>query len=215
MHGMRYLRRKLSNLRETLDPEHLRALLRGAPAVERKQIRRRHRPTTPAPEVKRAIVREYALRYRPRVFIETGTYHGEMPWAMMEHFPVLHTIELYAPFAQAAREKFRNNPKVTCHEGDSTVVLPRLRSNINEPCLFWLDGHSNGVESGKGELESPILAELQAIMHHPVDNHIILIDDALMFDHGKGYPSLAKVQKLVQPRYPNYALADDIVRLTP
>ncbi len=212
---MRYLRRKLLNLQETLDPEHLRALARGVSGAELKQIRRRRRPTTPPGEFKRAVLREYAQRYHPRVFIETGTYQGDTPWAMMEYFESLHTIELYPPFAKAARERFRNYPKITCHEGDSTVILPRLLATINEPCLFWLDGHSNGVDSGKGEVESPILAELQAVLNHPVSGHIILIDDALMFDHGKGYPSLAKVQKLMKPRYPNYTLADDIVRLTP
>jgi hypothetical protein len=52
---------------------------------------------------------------------------------------------------------------------------------LQEPALFWLDGHYSGVDTGKDELDTPVSAELEAILGSPVKGHVILIDDARCF----------------------------------
>ncbi len=211
---MSYLRRKLSNLGEYAHPVHLRALLRGASRDERRAIRRNLRPQPLAHAAKQQVIRDYARKHHPRVFIETGTFRGDMVHAMLKEFAALHTIELAADLAEAARARFREHKHVTIHHGDSADVLPRLLTAIQEPCLFWLDGHSSGHDTAKGAKNTPILAELLCIRHHAIAGHVILIDDAREFGRGKHYPSLQKVREAIGPRYAVFEVAGDIIRIT-
>jgi hypothetical protein len=212
---MSYLRRKLSNLREYAHPAHVKALLRGASAEERRAVRRALRPQPLPHEGKQGVLREFRDFYRPRIFIETGTFRGDMVHALLAEFQTLHTIELAADLAEAARARFRDHPHVNIHHGDSAAVLPKLLAQIHEPCLFWLDGHSSGHDTAKGRINTPILAELTVIRHHAVAGHVILIDDAREFGRGKHYPSLRKVRHAIGPRYSGFEIKDDIIRITP
>jgi hypothetical protein len=211
---MRYLRRKLTNAGEYLHPAHLRGLACGNSREQLRDIRRRLRPQAPAHAAKQDVVRDYARRFGANILIETGTFRGDMVHAMLADFAVIHTIELSPALAHAARARFSGDAHVSVHEGDSSAVLPGLLAKINEPCLFWLDGHSSGGETALGSIQSPILAELATILRHAVGNHVILVDDAREFAHGKGYPSLQRVQRLIQPRYAHFTVTDDIIRIT-
>ena len=53
-----------------------------------------------------------------------------------------------------------------------------LFQNVNEPCLFWLEGHYSVENTAKNVKEIPIMEELKQICDHPVKNPVILIDDA-------------------------------------
>jgi hypothetical protein len=212
---MSYLRRKLSNLGEYAHPAHVKALLSGKSAEERRAVRRGLRPQPLPHEGKQAILREYARFFRMMVFIETGTFRGDMVHALLDEFKTLHTIELAADLAEAARTRFQPHPHVNVHHGDSAAVLPRLLAQIHEPCLFWLDGHSSGHDTAKGPVNTPILAELTVIRHHATVGHVILIDDAREFGRGKHYPSLRRVRKAIGPRYSGFEIKDDIIRITP
>jgi hypothetical protein len=212
---MSYLRRKLSNLGEYAHPAHLKAILRGASPEERRALRRTLRPPPTPHLVKQGVLRECARLYRARVFIETGTFRGDMVHALLAEFTVLHTIELAPDLAEAARVRFGDHPHVNIHHGDSAAVLPRLLAQIHEPCLFWLDGHSSGTDTAKGRVNTPILDELAVIRHHAVAGHVILIDDAREFGRGKHYPSLRRVREAIGPRYSGFAVEHDIIRITP
>jgi hypothetical protein len=48
--------------------------------------------------------------------------------------------------------------------------------------LFWLDGHFCGGVSAHGDKGTPILEELNLILSHRVKEHVILIDDARLFN---------------------------------
>ncbi len=211
---MRLLRRKLANLGEYLHPAHLQGLVRGDSREQLRAVRRSRRAQPPTHQLKQEVVREYARRFNSRILIETGTYRGDMVFAMLTDFTSIHTIELSPQLTKDAQARFSGQAHVSVHEGDSATVLPRLLAGIHEPCLFWLDGHSSGGVTAKGGVNTPILAELETILRHSVANHVILIDDAREFHHGKHYPSLKRVQLAMSSRYKNFRVENDIVRIT-
>jgi hypothetical protein len=175
------------------------------------------RPVPPPHLVKQLAVKGHAARHGTRVFVETGTLHGDMVEAVRRDFGRVYSIELSEPLHRAAERRFRGAPNVRIVAGDSGRVLPQLLAEIREPCLFWLDGHYSGGDTAKGDVESPILAEIDAIFAHPVPGHVILIDDARCFVGTEGYPTLAELEKHVRERHPDYAFAveDDIIRIAP
>ncbi|HPV52071.1 MAG TPA: hypothetical protein PLN37_08320, partial [Smithella sp.] len=136
----------------------------------------------PAPHaVKQAIVKEYEAKYRQPVFIETGTYMGEMIDAVLNLFPKIISIEFDLKLAQRAKNKYSSMRHVTILQGDSGTLLPELLAGIKEPCLFWLDAHYSGGVTGQADSETPIVKEIKSILEHPCSDHVILIDDAREF----------------------------------
>lgn len=178
---------------------------------------RRGRPVPPPHLVKQMVVKDHARRFGLRVFVETGTLHGDMIQAVKRDFSHVYTIELSDTFFDAAKKRFSGDAHVTALHGDSGVVLPKLLEEIAEPCLFWLDGHYSGGTTARGEIDSPISAELEAIIEHPVRNHTVLIDDARDFVGKGGYPELGALEKVVLDRMPGYSFTvrEDIIRIVP
>tara|TARA_A100001391_G_C4930712_1_gene241700 strand:- start:7 stop:582 length:576 start_codon:yes stop_codon:yes gene_type:complete len=111
---------------------------------------------------------------RPQqTYIETGTYRGNgISWAD-GYFKTIHSIEIHEPFYTPCVEKFKDNPKVKIHLGDSRTVLPEILNEITEPCFIFLDAHGDINVQGP----NPLYNELEAIKNHPIKNHIIVIDD--------------------------------------
>ena len=66
---------------------------------------------------------------------------------------------------------------MTCHHGNSPDVLRSLAATIDEPVLFYLDAHWSGGVTAHGEVEVPLLEELEIIRKRPHGDFII-IDDA-------------------------------------
>lgn len=149
-------------------------------------------PLPPVPAVKRRLLQHYAAKHRLRHFIETGTFKGDTTAAMAALGLTCQTIELQPEFCARARARFAGQPGITVFEGDSGAVLPDLISKLNVPALFWLDGHYSAGETAHGDLASPINAEVQAVLDHPVKGHVMLIDDAHEFTGEGGYPELGR-----------------------
>ncbi len=164
----------------------------------RKEYRawRRAGGTGPTPHLaKQQVVREYARRFGIRIFVETGTYRGDMVAAMRAHFSRIYSVELDGALCADAQKRFARQRHITILRGDSGVILGRLLPEIAEPCLFWLDGHYSEGVTAKGERNTPIRQELDAISHHAwLAQDIILIDDARCFTGQDEYPRLAEVQ---------------------
>src|SRR3990167_3220711 len=68
--------------------------------------------------------------------------------------------------------------------------------------LFWLDAHYSGTGTARGRKDTPIARELKAILTHRVRNHIIIIDDARLFNGQNSYPKLTWLRKLIKEKYP-------------
>jgi hypothetical protein len=173
------------------------------------------RPSPPPHIVKEELIRDYAKTFNTQVLIETGTYLGDMVHAMRKHFSKIISFELDQTLAAQAQERFANDNHITIVQGDSGKLLGNYLANINEPCLFWLDGHYSGGITAKGTLETPIKNELTAILSHPVDGHVILIDDARCFTGENDYPTLDELKNFVAERKPNhkFSVETDAIRI--
>jgi hypothetical protein len=86
-------------------------------------------------------------------------------------------------------------------------------AGLNEPALFWLDGHYSGGVTEKADIETPIMKELEYIFTHPVKNHLILIDDARLFIGKRDYPTLEVVRDLTAKHMKDFSFTvqDDIL----
>ena len=164
----------------------------------------------PSPNVvKERTVIGYQKRYRLRTFIETGTYTGEMVHAMSGHVDRIVSIELApALHAQAAR-RFAGQRQICLLQGDSAARLPDVLDSLDRPALFWLDGHYMGGESGRGAQDTPVLAEMTALLAHRVRGHVVLIDDARLFDGTCGYPRLDAFTTWVKEQRPGTSVRTD------
>jgi hypothetical protein len=181
------------------------------------QWERGGRPVPPPGGFKRRVLRQFARKYALNTMIETGTLNAEMDLAMKDQFRRIVTIELSPELHDIARKRLARYPHIECLQGDSSIVLPRALANIDEPCLFWLDAHYSSGPTAKGDVETPISAELNAVLNHEVRNHVVLIDDARHFDGTHDYPRIAELKESVARIRPDllFTLEDDIIRITP
>lgn len=172
------------------------------------------KPIPPPDIVKQKTVRKYAEKHRTNVFVETGTYLGDMVSAVRDDFYKIYSVELSSELYERANKKFSKYKHISIFNGDSSEVLPKILNHIEESCLFWLDGHYSAGVTAKGKKETPILGELKHILTHSTENHVILIDDARCFTGQNDYPTLAELRKLILGRYPDYVfeVKDDIIR---
>lgn len=175
------------------------------------------------PEGRRELLRAYGQFCSLHVLIETGTNEGLTPFALMNSFRELHTIELDDQLYARAVNMFAPYLNVRCHHGDSRDVLPDVLASIDEPALVWLDGHYSGPGTAHGVESSPIREELR-ILFEDGRTHVILVDDARIFDggpehelypHYELYPSLQWVKEYANEHDYSYTLENDIIRLLP
>jgi hypothetical protein len=132
--------------------------------------------------------------YKNRIFVETGTHMGDgIIKALNCGFEQIFSIELSENLFNKASEKFSNNPNVMLFLGDSAEILPNILKKINEPVTFWLDAHysEDGI-SVLGNINSPLMLELEAIKNHHIKTHTILIDDLRCWKIGEPdkYPKI-------------------------
>ncbi len=171
-------------------------------------------PVPPPPIVKALTIVLYAKALGTPELVETGTFLGHTLFFLKEHFERLQSIELDPQLHQAACKKFQSYAHVRLWQGDSTVVLPEILATLTRPTLFWLDGHYSGAGTARGDRDTPIQQELEAVLAHPVPGHVILVDDARDFGTGD-YPRVDDIRAMVAARRPewSFTLRNDIMRI--
>ena len=174
------------------------------------------RPSPPPHIVKQMAIEEYRKRYNIGTLIETGTFLGDMVEAQRDQFETIYSIELSEKLFRKAVRRFKTYSKIKILQGDSGVVLNKLVGEINTPILFWLDGHYSEGITAKGTKECPVREELEAIFKRHLP-HIILIDDARLFNGTHDYPTIDEIKQLIIKSGTHYSLIvkDDIIRLIP
>jgi hypothetical protein len=173
-------------------------------------------PAPPPHIVKQKTIKEYQEKFKYSVLVETGTALGEMVDAQKDNFKKIYSIELGVELFEKAKKRFKNDKNITIVQGDSGKVLPNVLSEINEPAIFWLDGHYSAGVTAKGDTDCPIFDELESIFNSKKFNHVLLIDDARLFNGHGDYPSIEKLTEFIKNRNSNYQLEvkDDIIRYT-
>jgi hypothetical protein len=174
------------------------------------------RPSPTPHLIKQLTIKEYAKAFNLSILVETGTYMGDMVYAMKDNFRKIMSIELSPELMEAAKKRFANFEHIEILNGDSGQIIPKILSSVSEPVLFWLDAHYSGGFTAKDKVETPIIKELQYIFELPC-NHVILIDDARCFTGENDYPTLEEVRDFVLQKRPKFQvdIESDIIRIFP
>lgn len=175
------------------------------------------RPMPPPHAVKQRALRECARRHGLRIFVETGTYYGDMLAALKDDFDLLYSVELGGKLYRRAKRRFRGLDRIRLLRGDSGKKLARILEEIDGPALFWLDGHFSAGSTAKGDIDTPIMAELRLILQDRNRRHAIVIDDARCFGTDPSYPTLESLKDFVLSLRKDLEIAvqDDSIRITP
>jgi hypothetical protein len=192
------------------------------PLRERRRKKQMHdwinagRPAPPPQYVKQQVVANYQRLSGFQVLVETGTYLGDMVKAQKDNFRKIFSIELSDELYMRAARRFRHHKHVTIMHGDSAKELAGLIAKLNEPAIFWLDGHYSGEFTAGRDNPCPLMDELSAIFQSSQVS-VILIDDARMFTGENGYPSMKEVNSYISEHAPwlNVKVEDDIVHCVP
>lgn len=156
--------------------------------------------------------------------METGTFLGDTIEFLKAKFNFLFSIELSEELATRAKIRFKDDKNIKILNGDSGAVLEKLVPELNEPTLFWLDGHYssefylNGeyFVTAKADKNTPIEKELDIILSSPF-KHIILIDGARLFIGENDYPTIQKLEEKVRASDKGYKVivTTDIIQIIP
>jgi hypothetical protein len=160
------------------------------------------KPAPPPHVVKQLSISNLQAEFKYSIFIETGTYLGEMIEAQMNNFSHIFSIELSERLYLDALNKFENNKNVTILQGDSGEVLVAVCAQLDQPAIFWLDGHYSAGITAKGKKQCPIYEELSAIFNANHLPHILLIDDARLFVGENDYPTISELSSFILSRRP-------------
>ncbi len=170
----------------------------------------------PPPHVyKQSVIKKLAKEFGLDILIETGTYKGDMIEALKKKFKKLISIELSKFYFQNATQRFKEDNHVEIINGDSGKEVRKLLKKLSSPALFWLDGHYSGGKTAKTKLNTPILEELGGILSHKIQKHVVLIDDARLFNGKDDYPKVSQIRKLIGSLPYRLGVKDDLIIITP
>lgn len=117
-------------------------------------------------------------------FIETGTLNGETIFALEPYFNKLYTIEFSKIYYNHTKNKYTGN-KINFIMGDSSIVFESLLPTIKDKCIFFLDGHWSGGNTGRSNKDCPLYEEIRNINNLFQSDAIIIIDDFRLFGLNK------------------------------
>jgi hypothetical protein len=148
-----------------------------------------------------------AKKYDLHIFVETGTYAGEMIKYLNErhYWHIIYSVELSTRLAERAKKLFELEEHIGIYQGSSDDLLKVFSMNgaLNSPCLFWLDAHACGGVTARGKKITPILEELETVVND-VD-HVIVIDD--LDNLPKWGVTLQGLQDFIKARKPSLKMS--------
>lgn len=165
----------------------------------------RSRPPRPAiedenianPRLKRDVLRALAEKWGLFHLVETGTGIGDLCDWVRHDFRQVYTVELDEKSYQRSRLRFRDT-NVRCYPGDSAAFLKGFA--WAGPGLFFLDAHYSGPGTARGDADTPVMEELEAIYADGHD-HVVVIDDARLFGTDPNYPTMFDIGVMASPRW--------------
>ena len=119
---------------------------------------------------RRRIVAEVIRKSEVAAFVETGTNRGATAAHVRRKFDLpVWTVELMPRFYALCRWRFRGDPDVHLHLGDSRSFLREMATKLpGERCLFYLDAHWYD--------DLPLADELR-IIAGAWDEWVVVVDD--------------------------------------
>jgi hypothetical protein len=174
------------------------------------------KPVPPPHSVKVQTVLKFASSFDLKIFIETGTYKGAMIEAVKNSFNLIYSIELSETLYNIVINRFKGYSHIKLFNGDSSHILRKILQGLKSRALFWLDAHYSGGETAKGITDTPIIEELTMIFQHSTKDHVILIDDARLFNGLNSYPSMKELVNFVSANGSNMKIyiQNDIICIT-
>jgi len=165
--------------------------------------------------IKQRVLGEFARQFNLKIFVETGTYYGDMVEAMRNFFDTIYSIELSQKLFNKAKKRFKFEKNIKLIQGDSGKELGIVMKEINKPALFWLDGHYSAGVSARGKKDSPIYEELNCILDGQDLEHVIIIDDAHLFGTDPAYPTIDELKEFIYSKRESVQIAvdDDSIRI--
>jgi hypothetical protein len=175
------------------------------------------KPMPPPNIIKQQTLESYGEKFGLRILVETGTYLGTMVEAMKKNFDHIYSIELSDELYEKAKNRFEAEKHIEIIHGDSGVEIKNVVARINQPALFWLDGHYSAGKTARGDKDTPIREELEHILGMPETGNVIIIDDARCFGNDPDYPSIEELSDFIRSKKPNVDIIvqDDSIRITP
>jgi hypothetical protein len=135
--------------------------------------------------IPRELVLALKAKYCTNEFFETGTLEGHTSAWAAEHFFRVTTVDVVPhPNAEGNLKPFAN---VRRHIDKSERLI--VTEQFLYPTLFWLDAHTDE--------DCPVLKEIDAINRSDVE-HVILVDDARLFDALTAWPRKSDVIKALE-----------------
>jgi hypothetical protein len=150
-----------------------------------------------------------------RILVETGTCYGRtVEFALAHGAKSVRSVEGYRERYESCVEKFTGDSRVSLWCGHSKDKLSEMIKDLSEPVLFFLDAHPSGPNSyGHDELEenlgyvygqdAVLVAELNIIANHHINDHIIIVDD--QHSHDGGIKAQQKYKDILLSANPNYS----------
>lgn len=124
--------------------------------------------------------------FKSSTLVETGTYEGGTVFSLHEYFMDIYTIELNKRSYNFCVNKSKDLgiENINFYNGQSQDILPKLiteKLNDMGTCIFFLDAHYTYNQYGltsKGDIDVPVLLEIDIISKLFKNQCIIIIDDA-------------------------------------
>ncbi len=147
-------------------------------------------------------------------WIETGTYLAETTVALAKQFSKnqVLSIEPEPQIHSFVTQEFSNYKNIVFLHGSSENKFEEAILRLNQNLNFWLDGHYSGDVTFRGEIESPILYELEMIEKHLIRmaNFCVFIDDFRLFGESSGYPPKIVIIEWANRLHLDWRIENDI-----
>ena len=120
------------------------------------------------------LVHNLRRKHRINFFVETGTAGADTTELAAIMFDQVWSCDLDGGLVELAQKRLTGYPGVQVSVEHSPDFLRRIKPQLAQPVMYWLDAHSPGGEGSPNEC--PLMEELAAI--GSLNEHsIILVDD--------------------------------------